>query len=293
VAILVMALCGASLEAFAGPPPQNLPSALLVYPLVEANGATDTRIQLVNLSGDPQEVQCFYVRGSSCVEVGFFLTLTPFQPLSWFASAGLYDPFGGSAAPPFFGVGELKCAVVPARPEADDHNAIQGRATVFGTSGRTVSYGAVGFQRLADGEFTGVFSLNGSTYSSCPSRLRFHISSEQPGAGGELILVPCSQDLLLQVPTTVTVQFLIVNEFEQTFSASNSFSCYDRRSIGSITHLLQRSALGSDTAQLIVRSSGSPLLGLVIDEVSLKGTMGTAGNEPSLHGSRSATVVFP
>src|SRR5713101_244074 len=135
--------------AWAGPPAQRVPSALLVFPLVQADGATDTRLELLNLSGDAQVLQCFYVDGSSCSgtgivsEIGFAVSLTAFQPISWFASAGFSNTRTGSAVPPFFGTGEMKCAVVPPHPELRFHNTMQGRATVFGLDGRTVSYGAV------------------------------------------------------------------------------------------------------------------------------------------------------
>lgn len=291
-------LCG---RALAEPPAQKLPSALLVFPLIAAdeNGG-DTRIELVNLSGNAQDVECFYVFGdNSCNEIGFFLSLTPYQPLSWLATEGLNDVLTRSAAPSFFGQGELKCAVVPPADEQDlqFHNTIQGRATVYSSTGRSVSYGAVGFQRLSPGDFTGVVSLDGSTYAQCPDKLHFDVLADQPNATpatiSDLILVPCSQDLLLQVPATITVQFLIINEFEQPFSTSVSVTCFERAALNEISQALLRANLGTDTAHLIIRGVNGPLLGLVVDEVAFQGKTGIAGNEPSFQGGRSATVVFP
>jgi hypothetical protein len=291
-------LCG---RALAGPPAQKVPAALLVFPLVAAdeNGG-DTRIELVNLSGSGQDVECFYVFGdTSCNEIGFFLSLTPYQPLSWLATEGLNDVLTRSAAPPFFGQGELKCAVVPPADQADVefYNTIQGRATVYSATGRTVSYGAVGFQRLSPGDFTGVLPLDGRTYAQCPDKLHFDVLADQPTATpattSDLILVPCSQDLLLQVPATITVQFLILNEFEQQFSTSISVTCFERAALSAITDALRRATLGTDTGHLIVRGVNGPLLGLVVDEVAFQGKTGIAGNEPSFQGGRSATVVFP
>lgn len=279
--------------AVAGPPAQGLPSALLVYPLIESTGGRDTRIEIVNLSGDPQQLNCFFVEGSACVEIGFFLSLTPYQPLSWLASSGLYDLTSGSAAPPFFGEGELKCVVIPAHPEVASHNAIQGRATTFGPDGRTVSYSAVGFQRLSDGDFTGTVDLNGTTYAPCPRKLHFDVLTETSTAASDVVVVPCSEDLLLQQPTTLTVQVLVVNEFEQTYSASYSFTCFDRRTLAEIADPLTRVIAGTDTAQLILRGIGGPLLGLVVDAVPFDGFVGLAGNEPWFEGSSSAKVVFP
>jgi hypothetical protein len=302
--VVLGAVCSAlSGRAVGGEPPaQKLPSALLVFPLVQADGdGADTRIELLNLSGNGQDVECFYVHGEdeSCNEIGFFLSLTPYQPLSWLATEGLSDVLTHSAVPPFFGEGELKCAVIPPQnqPELEFHNTIQGRATVYSLSGRTVSYGAIGFQRLSPGEFTGVLSLDGRTYAQCPDKLHFDIVADQPTGTppttSDLILVPCSEDLLFQVPATITVQFLIINEFEQQFSTSISVTCFDREILSAISDSLRRATLGSDTGHLIIRGVNGPLLGLVVDGVAFQGKTGIAGNEPSFQGGRSATLVFP
>lgn len=302
--ILLGVVCSTlSGRALAGDPPaQKLPSALLIFPLVQSDDfGGDTRIELLNLSGRAQDVECFYVQGDeTCNEIGFFLSLTPYQPLSWLATEGLNDVLSHSAVPPFFTAGgELKCAVVPPDNTGDleFHNTIQGRATVYSSGGRTVSYGAVGFQRLTPGDFTGVLSLNGSTYAQCPDKLHFDVLADQlaatPTTLSDLILVPCSEDLLLQIPTTINVQFLIVNEFETQFSVSISVTCFSQRKLSEIADTLQRATLGSDTAHLIIRGVGGPLLGLVIDDVAFQGKTGIAGNEPSFQGGRSATVVFP
>jgi hypothetical protein len=42
----------------------------------------------------------------------------------------------------------------------------------------------------------------------------------------ELTLVPCSQNLENQIFGTVTIQFVVYNEFEQPFSTSTTVSCY-------------------------------------------------------------------
>ena len=303
---VTVAVCGAFCAVLAGqvlaagPPAQKLPSALLVYPLIEADEVGgDTRIELVNLTGASQQVQCFYVYGDTCNEIGFFVTLTPYQPLSWFATQGLNDISTGSSAPPFVGLGELKCAVTPPETatELSAHNTIQGRATVFQADGRTVSYGAVGFQRLSPGPYTGEIQLNGSTYAQCPDKLHFDVRADQPTGtpptASEVILLTCSEDLVLQKPKTITVQLLVVNEFEQTVSLASKVTCFDRRRLAEFGGPLERTTLGSETAHLIVRGSEGPLLGLVIDDIPFAGQSGTAGNEPSFQGGRSATVLLP
>jgi hypothetical protein len=272
-------------------PPQKLPSALLVFPLLQSDGNYDTRIEIVNLSGLNVEVQCFYIRDAACFEVGFFFELTPHQPVSWLASEGVFVPFS-SAIPPFFGQGELKCGVVASGPELMFHNAIQGRATVFAQNGQTISYGATGFQRLSEGQYTGIFNLNGSTYSSCPNRLHFQVLTDET-LPNELVLVTCDEDLILQAPKDVTVQFQVINEFEQAFSASIGFECFDRRALSEIATFFTRPVLGTDTAHISARGVGGAVLGLGIDAITFNTSVRTAGNEGLHEGGRSATVKFP
>jgi hypothetical protein len=280
------------------PPEQKLASALLMFPYIESNvdsgGTRDTRITLVNLSKSEETMQCFYIRAADCVEVGFFLTLTAEQPLSWLASEGANNPLTFTAVPPFDGVGELKCAVNPRLPDLTAHNVMQGRAIVFDASdGSTVGYGAIGFQRLTPGSFDGVVDLDGSTYEECPERLHFQTMATN-SVSSDIVLVPCAEDLLLQEPTETAVQLAIVNEFEQVFSSSFRFSCYTQRSLSRISGTLSKAVLGSDTAHVIVRGVSSPLVGLVIERFNDSGgTRHTTVNEPYLEGGSPATVIFP
>lgn len=295
VAAGVVAFCCGAAGAAAGPPVQRLPAALLMYPLVESGGGRDTRIQLTNLSGFPIQLDCFYVyaEGTTCTEVGFVLSLTPFQPFAWLASEGTSNVINGTAAPPFFGTGELKCAVVPPEPDVRLYNAIEGRATVFGSDGSTVSYTAYAFQRFADGEYDGVLRLDGQQYAQCPDRLQFLVLTDTPASRSELILLPCSQDLLLQSFSTVTAQLLITNEYGQTLSSSYAVGCYSRRFLGEIADFLNRATAGTDTARISVRGVREPLIGLVIDAIPYAASLGSAGNEPFFQGGRSATITVP
>lgn len=274
------------------PPAQKLASAVIVFPYIENSGTVDTRIELINMSEQDIELRCFYVRQSDCNEIGFFLNLTAEQPLTWLASEGARNVLTFSAVPPFDGVGELKCAVDPKRPELDFHNVLQGRSIVYDRiTGETVAYGADGFLRLEGGGFSNVVDLDGFTYEECPERLHFQTLATN-GVSGDLILVPCSQDLLTQTPVETTVQLAIVNEFEQVFSASFRFKCHTRQALSRFGPL-QRAVLGTDTAHLIVRGVSVPLLGLVVDRFDALGQRHTAVNEPFLEGGRSATIIFP
>jgi hypothetical protein len=201
-------------------------------------------------------------------------------------------PFTSTAIPPFFGEGELKCGIVSSRPEVEFHNALQGRATVFAQNGQTISYGATAFRRLTDGEPTGSFNLNGSTYTACPNRLHFQVLTDET-LPNELVLVTCDEDLITQTPKDVTVQFVVVNEFEQAFSASIGFECFDRRALSEVSSFFTRPVLGTDTAHVILRGVGGGVVGLGIDAVEYNATVRTAGNEGLMEGNRSATVKFP
>lgn len=281
-------------------PPQRLASALIIFPYIVAEGDRDTRVQLLNLSNRDIRVNCFYVRDAGepfgCLEIGFVVGLTPQQPLSWMASEGANNPLTFSAVPPFTGVGELKCAVMPDVPDLAAHNALQGRAAVFDSlSGDTVGYGSVGFQRLIPGAFPGAVSLDGFTYDECPERLHFQVLTRPSGGpSSSLVLTPCEQDLLTQTPTTTVVQMQIVNEFEQVFSSSTRFTCHTVQSFSSFG-TLSRSTLGTDTAHLVLRGVSSPLIGLVIDRFrgGPDNSLHESANDPYLEGGSPAVVIFP
>ena len=277
------------------PPAQKVASAVVVFPYIDTSGTKNTSIELFNMSGLPVALQCFYVRASDCVEVGFFVSLTANQPLSWSAYDGTSNVLTGTAVPPFDGPGELKCAVATDRPELSAHNVLQGRAIVYDTaSGATVGYGAVGFQRLSPGAFSGEIDLDGFTYESCPDRLHFQVlTSQSGGPASTLITVPCAEDLLTQTPTQSVVQMQIVNEFEQVFSSSYRFTCLANQSFSRFL-TLSGSAVGSDSAHLVVRGVSSPLIGLVIDRFTGQNNLvHTTANEPFLEGGRSSTIIFP
>jgi hypothetical protein len=292
--LLVALSCSASISQ-AEAPPQRLPSAVLQYPLivVENGGQTrDTRVELVNLTSRQLQVHCFYVDSGSCGGTNFYVYLTPNQPMSWLASRGTSNRLNGSAAPPFFGTGELKCVVLPTRPEIDAHNAIQGRAIIFGSDGQTQSYGAVGFRRLSDGDYTNVVDLDGSTYTQCPDELHFAFVASNLTSDSELIVAPCSEDLENLRPSTTAVSFRVINEFEQLLSASMIVTCFDRRPLRRISPVFTEDFLGSPTGHVIVRGVQEPIIGLMIDHFT-DGAVSTSANEPFLRDGRSAVLRFP
>ncbi|MFN8640327.1 MAG: hypothetical protein U0802_01180 [Candidatus Binatia bacterium] len=293
---MVMAVCaGARAEA----PPQRLPSAVLIYPLiqVEGGGATvDTRVELVNLTRRAVDLKCIYVPARTCSGLDFHVRLTANQPLSWLASQGLFNTTSSTAVPPFSSSGELKCIVQPDDEGVDRHNAIQGRAAVFGADGQTIGYSAVGFLRLVNGPLENLISLDGITYSQCPDEQHFVFQSSGggPASQSEIIIAPCSEDLENLVAPPTAVQFEIINEFEQHLSASTIVTCYARRTLLQISSSFSSATLGSETGHVIVKGVQTPVLAMLVDRfVTPDGAPATAGNEPALRGGRAAEIRFP
>jgi len=301
-ALLLAVSFGWATIAHADAPAQRLPSAILIYPLISVEGGgatTDTRLELVNLSRHPVNLHCLFVPASSCSEIDFLIQLTPNQPMSWLASAGLFSS-SVTAIPPFFGTsGEMKCFVVPqpGQESLDDYNAIQGRAAVFGSDGQTIGYSAVGIQRVSEGPFDTDVELDGATYAQCPDEQHFLFLSSETGnplTESEIVLAPCSEDLANLTQTPTVVQFLVINEFEQQLSAAITVTCNTRRTLRQINQAFTRATLGSETGHVIVRGVQTPVLAMLIDRfVTPDGARGTAGNEPALRGGRSAEILLP
>jgi hypothetical protein len=291
-----MASCAFAAAAHAeSAPAQRLPSALLIYPLIDSDGGItrDTRVELVNLTSREQHVSCFYVEGRICFEIGFFLTLTPNQPVSWLASKGMVSGISNSAVPPFFGSGELKCLVQPASEELEAHNAIQGRAIVFGSDGQTIGYGAIGFRRLLPGSFDGLAELDGQTYAKCPDEQHFAFLAADTDSETEIVLAPCTEDLENQIPFSTVVQFLVINEFEQILSASTTVTCQNRLILSDVSSVFTRNTLGTETGHLIVRGVQTPVTAMLIDRFTSGVNPSTAANEPAFRGGRAASIQFP
>jgi hypothetical protein len=189
-------------------------------------------------------------------ELDFDVRLTPNQPLAWRALEGLSGPAlpmrgnAGTRVPPVpetpF-IGELKCIQVdpnsgerlPAQCAAGDcPNDLVGEAQIveIGMGGVSVDpkwYSAVGIQNLGSNDGNNEMVLNGKEYEPCPGVLVLNhmfdgaidpISETYPAAT-ELTLASCSEDLLRQICTPVTAQFLVYNEFEQRFSTSIQVPC--------------------------------------------------------------------
>lgn len=197
-------------------------------------------------------------------ETDFNIWLTKQQPTHWVASRGrrvAIGPFGSDTAgfppglvPPVgdFFVGELKCVEVTESDEPVIGNHLKGEATISLTDGPgdffatdVSKYNAIGILGDPDAAASNPLLLNDVMYNACPEKLilnHFSTLSEDPvvsdlddrlvGVDLEsetataLTLVPCTEDFETQTPTSVTVQFVVYNEFEERFSASTTVTCY-------------------------------------------------------------------
>ncbi len=246
----------------------------------------------MNLTASAVQIHCFYIQATTCSEIDFFVSMSPQQPISWMASTGVSGS-GARLAPPFNGDGELKCVTRPSGTDLASHNALQGRALLSQTDGKTIGYAAIAFRRLVPGSFTGTVLLDGFTYEACPDRLHFNALTQQSGiSDSELILVPCTEDLESGTVSKTTVQYAVVNELEQVFSGSTQLTCMDRRRFSTVP-ALRKSSIGTNTMHLIVRGVDEPVVGLVIDRIFNGGVESVSSNDPYLEGSRAATVNFP
>ncbi|HVO27710.1 MAG TPA: hypothetical protein VMW56_29225 [Candidatus Margulisiibacteriota bacterium] len=176
------------------------------------------------------------------------------DPTDGFASDGSgFDPGRVPPEPDF--VGELKCIEVAESGEPVMGNFLKGEATLEVTAttadalpdepgtqeGDVSKYNAIGIRANPDATPSNPLTLDDSVYNSCPAKLivnHFATGSTDPVAeelgsalsgssvATQLTLVPCSEDFENQRPKSVTVQFLIYNQFEERFSASTTVTCF-------------------------------------------------------------------
>lgn len=195
-------------------------------------------------------------------ETDFIITLTKQQPTHWVVSSGrLVDPtdgFGsdgsgfdpGRIPPTGAFEGELKCVEITASGEPVAGNHLKGEAIINVTdgvnTGDTAKYNAIGIEANPDAQPANPLTLDGNIYNACPAKLWVnHLADfatdpvmEELGVDSsvttELTLVPCSEDFENQRPKSVTIQFLVYNEFEERFSASTTVTCFLSVNLSSI-----------------------------------------------------------
>jgi len=186
-------------------------------------------------------------------------------------------------------VGELKCIAINANGTPSTRNDLKGEALLEQSTKQNLdvaSYNALGIQStgVSSGE-PNVLTLGGpedsAEYNGCPNYLilnHFFDEADNPVPGTDaevythLVLVPCTEDLLRQIPGSAVVQYLVFNEFEQRFSTSRSVKCYEEVRLCNIDtrdcdrSIFNVSVAGTLTGQTRMNPIGDGLLGVAIEK---------------------------
>ncbi|HVN84528.1 MAG TPA: hypothetical protein VMW17_06745 [Candidatus Binatia bacterium] len=170
-------------------------------------------------------------------------------------------------------------------------NHLKGEATLVNTGSRNngdvAKYNAIGIKADPNGvgavDNDGILCLGGDgttapctydpgsgpEYAACPQTwilnhfaegatdpIAEDTSATSSRVNTELTIVPCTENFETQVPTPVTIQFSVTNEFETAFSASTTVSCWGNFSLQDISNAFTREALQTDYAQTRMRPAG-------------------------------------
>lgn len=243
--------------------------------------------------------------------------LTPFLGCS---NAG-FDPGLIPPVPPNF-VGELVCIEVDSSGAPLNGNRLKGEATLVTTRSVSVNgaqirqgdvskYNAVGLVGLNtdtnsnDGDLTLCIGGGprpgcpvGAEYNGCPDTVIVNHFAEGatlpavPSAqipnsrvGTEVTLVPCTQDFENQVPGSVVVQFKVINEFENLFSASTTVTCWSNLRLSDVSRIFDVAVLGSRVGQTRMTPGGAEQPGFigVSEEFFTDGLTGLSRAALNLH----------
>ncbi len=300
------------------------PGSLILFPKIVSNSEEETIIQVSNAAGSAAELRCFYVNGALVDDSGipawsvtdFQLKLTALQPTLWTAGDGLppvppdMRPSGlypGPVPPVGDGfLGELRCVVVSSNESPISRNILTGEATVINrATGSARKYQATTLRGLPDNNNDNTLLLNDQEYTSCPRILlmnHFFDGAPDPVSSAELrttlTLVPCSVDFELSIPGTASVQFTVINELEQRFSASLELTCFTSIQLTQISRpVFDFATQGTLVGQTRIRSivdgdtrHGHAILGLA-EEFRGNDAMGTAMNLHFIAGNLQADVI--
>lgn len=300
------------------------PGSLLVFPLISSNNTEKTVVQISNAAATAVALRCFYINGAPAPGTGlplwsvtdFQIKLTPLQPTVWTAGEGLppmppdmRQPglYPGPVPPVDEGfLGELRCVVVSANESPISRNVLTGEATIVEvSSGVARKYQATAFQGLPGNNGDNILALDDSEYSSCPRLLllnHFFEGALDPITNlpvtTRLTMVPCSVDYETSLPNTSSVQFTIVNELEQKFSASIEVVCFSSLMLSEISRTVFDAAVqGTLVGQTRIRGvvdgntrRGHAVIGIA-EEFRGAGGPGTAMNLHTIGGNLQADVV--
>jgi hypothetical protein len=182
--------------------------------------------------------------------------------------------------------GELKCVEVDASGFPVGGNSLKGEATLVNINPFDVSkYNAIGLKGFDTNNLDGVLCLGGGVNASCPSGAEYEAcpqtwflntpaeNAQNPvlrnfnlgsDASSALTVVPCSQNYETQQPVSVVLQFAITNEFEQTFSASTTVTCWATYNLNQINNVFDTNAVGGSILQTRIRAAAGTQRGFAV-----------------------------
>lgn len=241
-------------------------SIMVYPKVVYSDGGRDTVIQLSNTSNNVVYAHCFYLNAAPLngrprwAVTDFHVVLTKQQPTHWVASQGrqvnnsdnFQDPVQdgagldpGAIPPVQEGFeGELKCVQTDASGTPFGGNNLKGEAVLVTADGDVAKYNALAITAnpdlASDGDPQELLLnntvLNDGEYNSCPDTIHIdHFADGTSACGADpelcpirpyITVVPCAQDYENLLPENVTVQFVIVNEYEGRFSTSTTIDCW-------------------------------------------------------------------
>jgi hypothetical protein len=146
-------------------------------------------------------------------------------------------------------------------------------------------YNAIGVLGNENNNGDGVLCLGGTVGDSCPTGPEYNACpqtwilnhyaegavdpvlfdlEEDSSVSTDVTIVPCTENFETQAPTSVTVQFAITNEYEQTFSASTTVICWAEVNLADINPIFDVDFVGSDLLQTRMRPSTGTTAGFMV-----------------------------
>jgi hypothetical protein len=200
-----------------------------------------------------------------------------------------FDPGRVPPVAPDF-TGELKCIEVDASGFPIGGNALKGEATIVEPiSGDVSKYNAIGLKGFDTNNFDGILCLGGGVSADCPTGAEYEgcpltwlldnpaIGAPDPvvdqqdfcladtcsSVSTNLTVIPCTQNFELQNAPPVVLQFSITNEYEQTFSASTTLTCWASWNLDDINSIFNASSVGGNILYTRMRSASGTQRGVI------------------------------
>lgn len=225
--------------------------------------------------------------------------------------AGL-DPGTIPAVPVFSG--SLICVELDASGFPVPGNTLRGRAIVQESDGSLGGYNAIGFVGFDTNNMDDILCLGGTTDPSCPAGAEYEACATEwilthPSDGANdpivgtgstqqtvLTVASCGADLVARQPTPLTLQFVLTNEFEQSFTTSTTVSGWGDIPLGTVDPIFLRGNIGSDLIYTNIQApSGSPpfvVVARTLVQAALDATpVATAINLHSIGSTTTAVLI--